>query len=219
MHVSFKFFNTFKSDHLKYEFFARLIALLARLLILMHQTIKTVFRLFFAGVIFLITAALIWTCISKTQEILQAETHYQKAKTISLDSTAQEQLVLVSNNKSPDNAIFIVVANNGFIAKINCEHYLSDICLDDYNQSHTRQIQHIELLQTRQLSYIKNVTFTDSRNKKQITLSYNENQLKQFYQHDISGLKFIVFGVALFALAAIYVSIRILRNFKSFLNK
>ncbi|MGE8684647.1 MAG: hypothetical protein ACN6OV_09240 [Acinetobacter sp.] len=185
----------------------------------MHQTIKTVFRLCFAAVIFLITAALILTCLSKTQEIVYADKYFHQAKNISLDSTANEQLVLLSNNQSPDKAIFILLANNGYIAKVHCEHYLKDICLDNFNKSHTRQIQHIDLIKVGQFHYIKQVSFTNSRSHQQHVLKYSDAQIKQFYQQDISGLKYIVFGVALFAIAAIYISIRILRNFKSFLNK
>ncbi len=185
----------------------------------MHQTIKTVFRLFFAAVIFIITAALILTCYSKTQEILRAEHYFSQAKTISLDSTPKEQLVLVSNNESPDRAIFIMLANNGYLAKMNCENYAQDICLDEFNQQHTRQIQHLDLLKIGQFQYIQNVSFTNSRTGQKKQLRYSDAQLKQFYQNDISGLKYTVFGMALFAFAALYVSYRIVRNFKSFLNK
>lgn len=185
----------------------------------MHQTIKTVFRLCFATVIFLVTAALVLTCFSKTQEIILADQYFSQAKTISLDSTTHEQLVLVSNNQSPENAIFILIANNGYLAKIQCEHYLNDICLDDFNKSHTRQIQHIDLLKIGQFQYIKQISFTDSRTHQKQVLKYSDSQLKTFYQNDVSGLKYIVFGIALFALAAIYTSVRILRNFKSFLSK
>src|SRR5690606_42148600 len=72
----------------------------------MHQTVKTIFRLCFASVIFLITLSLCFTCFAKIQEILQAEQHYQQATSIPLKSTAGEQYVLVSNNQRPDNAIF-----------------------------------------------------------------------------------------------------------------
>ena len=106
----------------------------------MHQTVKTIFRLCFASVIFLITLSLCFTCFAKIQEILQAEQHYQQATSIPLKSTAGEQYVLVSNNQRPDNAIFILIAGNGYVAKINCEHY-SALCSDEDNQSHTRQIR------------------------------------------------------------------------------
>ena len=129
----------------------------------MHQTVKTIFRLFFAVVIFLITLALFFSAYSKSKEILQADQQFQQAKHISLKSTDQEQLVLVSNNKRPDQAIFILIAQNGYIAKLNCEHYLQDICTDEYNQLHTRQIQQLDLLQVGQQHYIENIRYQDKR--------------------------------------------------------
>lgn len=185
----------------------------------MHQTVKTLFRLFFAVVIFLITLALFFSAYSKSKEILQADQHFQQAKHISLKSTAQEQLVLVSNNKRPDQAIFILIAQNGYIAKLSCEHYLQDICTDEYNQLHTRQIQQLDLLKVGQQHYIENITYQDSRTQKQQQWSYSKQQIQQFYQADIASLKYIVFSMVLFALAALYVSIRILRNFKKFLTR
>lgn len=185
----------------------------------MHQTVKTIFRLFFAVVIFLITLALFFSAYSKIKEILQADQQFQQAKHISLKSSAQEQLVLVSNNKRPDQAIFILIAQNGYIAKLNCIHYLQNICTDEYNQSHTRQIQQLDLLKVGQQHYIENITYQDSRTQKQQQWSYSKQQIQQFYQVDIDSLKYIVFSILLFALAALYVSIRILRNFKNFLTR
>lgn len=184
----------------------------------MHQTVKTIFRLFFAVVIFLITLALFFSAYSKSKEILQADQQFQQAKHISLKSTDQEQLVLVSNNKRPDQAIFILIAQNGYIAKLNCEHYLQDICTDEYNQLHTRQIQQLDLLKVGQQHYIENIRYQDSRTQKQQQWSYSTQQIQQFYQADIASLKYIVFSIVLFALAALYVSIRIIRNFKKFLT-
>ncbi|WP_407305297.1 hypothetical protein [Acinetobacter sp.] len=185
----------------------------------MHQTVKTLFRLFFAVVIFLITLALFFSAYSKSKEILQADQQLQQAKHISLKSTAQEQLVLVSNNKRPDQAIFILIAQNGYIAKLPCEHYQQDICTDEYNQLHTRQIAQLDLLKIGQLNYIKNITYQDSRTQKPQQLSYSTQQIQQFYQADITSFKYIVFSILLFAFAALYVSIRILRNFKKFLTR
>ena len=185
----------------------------------MHQTVKTIFRLFFAVVIFLITLALFFSAYSKSKEILQADQRFQQAKHISLKSTDQEQLVLVSNNKRPDQAIFILIAQNGYIAKLNCEHYLQDICTDEYNQLHTRQIQQLDLLQVGQQHYIENIRYQDSRTQKQQQWTYSTQQIQQFYQADIASLKYIVFSIVLFALAALYVSIRIIRNFKKFLTR
>src|SRR5690606_467297 len=103
----------------------------------MHHTVKTIFRLCFASVIFLITLSLYFTCFANIQEILQAEQHYQQATSIPLKSKEGEQYVLVSNNQRTDNTIFILIAGNGYVAKINCEHY-SSLCSDEDNQSHTR---------------------------------------------------------------------------------
>lgn len=185
----------------------------------MHQTVKTIFRLFFAVVIFLITLALFFSAYSKSKEILQADQQFQQAKHISLKSTDQEQLVLVSNNKRPDQAIFILIAQNGYIAKLNCEHYLQDICTDEYNQLHTRQIQQLDLLKVGQQHYIENIRYQDSHTQKQQQWTYSTQQIQQFYQADIASLKYIVFSIVLFALAALYVSIRIIRNFKKFLTR
>lgn len=184
----------------------------------MHQTVKTIFRLCFASVIFLVTLSLCFTSFAKIQEILQAEQHYQQATSIPLKSTASEQYVLVSNNQRPDNAIFILIAGNGYVAKINCEHY-STLCSDDYNQSHTRQIQNIDLIKAGNLFYIEKIQFRDSRASKETTLKYSKQDIQQFYQNDISNLKYTVFAITLFALAALFVSIKILRNFRRFLYK
>ena len=184
----------------------------------MQQTIRLVFRLCLAAIIFAITAALILTCLSKSIEIIQSEQKFTEAKKIHLQSSAKEQLVLLSNNKSPDEAIYIAIAQNGYIAKSNCSHY-PQICVDDYNQQHTRQIQNIDLLHAGQFYYIQQVQYTDSRTQERKTLSYSAAQIQQFYRADVSGLKYTVFGIGLFAIAALYVSIRILRNFKTFLGK
>ena len=185
----------------------------------MHQTVKTLFRLFFAVVIFLITIALFFSVYSKSKEILNADQTFQQAQHLSLKSTPQEQLVLVSNNKRPDQAIYILLAHNGYVAKVNCEHYLQDICTDAYNQSHTRQIKQINLVKIGQQHYIEHVNYQDSLTQKQQQWSYSKQQIQQFYQADISSLKYIVFSISLFALAALYVSIRIIRNFKQFLSR
>ena len=185
----------------------------------MHQTVKTIFRLFFAVVIFIITVALFVSVFSKTQEILNAEKNFKQAKMLSLKSSSSEQLVLVSNNKRPDQSIFIVIANNGFISKINCEPYLKDICTDEYNQLHTRQISQIDLLKIGQHTYIQQLNYQDSRTQKQQQLHYSKAQIQQFYQNDISKLKYIVFSILLFAFAALYVSVKIIRNFKKFLSQ
>ncbi len=184
----------------------------------MHQTVKTIFRLFFAGIIFLITLTLFLSIFSKSREIIKADQAFQYATQISLKSTPDKQLVLVSNNQRPDQAIYIVIAQNGYITKLNCQHYLQDICTDEYNQSHTRQIQQLELLKIGQQFYIQQINYKNSLTQKQQQWSYSKPQIEQFYQTDISDLKYHLFSMALFALAALYVSIRIIRNFKQFIH-
>jgi hypothetical protein len=185
----------------------------------MHQKVKTVFRLFFALLIFILTLALFLSVFSKGKDIFSAEQSFQQAKLISLKSTSNKQLVLVSNNQRPDQAIFILIAHNGFIRKLNCTHYLKDICTDEYNQLHTRQVSQIDLFKVGQYFYIQQLNYQDSRTQKQQHLQYSKAQIQQFYQHDISNLKDIVFSVLLFAFAALFVSIKIIRNFKTFLSR
>mgnify|MGYP000432100545 CR=1 FL=1 len=67
--------------------------------------------------------------------------------------------------------------------------------------------------------YIQKVNYTDSRTQKRQSLHYPDSQIRQFYAADISNLKYVVFGIGLFALAALYVSIRILRNLNKFIHK
>lgn len=184
----------------------------------MHQTVKTVFRICFATVIFMVTLALFLTCFAKFQEILQADHEYTNAQTIHLKSDAKNQFVLVSNNQNPDNAIFLHLAGQGYVAKIKCEHYKA-LCTDEMNQSHTRQIQNIDLLKVGTHWYIQKVLYRDSRTQKQQQFEYSSAELKQFYDNDIRNLKYVIFGVALFAFAALFVSIKIIKNFRRFLNK
>lgn len=183
----------------------------------MHQTVKIIFRLCFAAVIFMVTLSLFLTCFAKFQEILKAEQHYQQATHLPLKSSPDQQYVLVSNNQKPDQAIFILIAGNGYIAKVQCEHY-SALCSDNYNQSHTRQIQHIDLIKIGNLFYIEKLQFNDSRTGQITSLDYSKQEVQQFYQNDINNLKYIVFTIALFALAALFVSVKILKNFRRFLN-
>lgn len=184
----------------------------------MHQTIQLVFRICFAAVIFTVTAALILTGFAKSSEIFHAAQNFEQAKKIHLQSTAQQQFALLSNNKKPDEAVYVVIAQNGYIAKSSCSHY-PEICLDQYNQQQTRQIQTIDLLHAGNFHYIEKVSFTDSRTQQRHTFSYTPEQIQQFYQADVSSLKYATFGIGLFALAAVFVSFRILRNFKKFIRK
>ncbi|RFS27756.1 hypothetical protein DYI81_15320 [Acinetobacter sp. SWAC5] len=184
----------------------------------MHLTVKTVFRMCFAAVIFFITISLVWTCISKLNEIRLADQTFQNAQTIHLVSTKKEQLVLISNNQKPDPAIYIAIAQNGYIAKISCEHY-ANICTDQYNQQQTRQIHQVDLLKVGYNFYIHQVKYTDSRTQHSQEFKYDQAQIQQAYQQDINNLKYTVFGIGLFSCAALFVSFRILVNFKKFLNK
>ena len=184
----------------------------------MHKSILTVFRLFFAAVIFIVTLSLFVTCFAKFYEILQADENYAQAQHISLISNEKEQFVLVSNNQKPDNAIYVLIAGNGYVAKVSCDHY-AKLCSDDDNTSHTRQIQSINLFKAGQHTYIKNVSYTDSRTAQKSQLEFSPNEIEQFYKNDISNLKYVIFGVGLFALAALYVSVKILKNFRRFIGK
>lgn len=185
----------------------------------MHQTVKTVFRLFLATLIFLITLALMFTCAVKIQDIIQADKNFSQKQSFSLKSTQQEQFVLVSNNQNPDNALFVLIANNGYLAKISCAHHEADLCVDDYNKSHTRQISQANLVKAGQWFYIQDVAYRDSRSGKTAEFHYSDAQIQQFYQDDVSALKYTVFGIGLFTAIALYVSSRILRNFRRFLIK
>ena len=184
----------------------------------MHQTVKTVFRFCFACVIFIVTLALFLTCFAKFQEILQADQQYKQARTIALTSDANKQFVLVSNNQNPDNAIFIQVAGQGYVAKIRCEHYPL-LCKDEMNQSHTRQIQQVELLKVGSHWYIQQLSYKDSRTQKADHFEFSPTDVQQFYKNNINHLKYVIFGIALFALAALFVSVKIIRNFRRFLTK
>lgn len=184
----------------------------------MHHTVKTIFRMCFATVIFIITISLVWTCISKLNEIRLADQSFQNAQTIHLVSTVKEQLVLISNNQKPDPAVYIAIAQNGYIAKMSCTHY-PNICTEQYNQQQTRLIQQVDLLKVGHNFYINQVKYTDSRTQQSQQLKYDQLQIQQAYQQDVSNLKYTVFGIGLFASAAVFVSFRILRNFKKFLNK
>ena len=186
---------------------------------MIHQSAKTIFRIFFACVIFLITAALFLTVFTKSYEYYFANNTFSDKKNIQHSSTVSEQLVLVSNNQKPDESIYLVVANNGYIAKFSCQHYTKDICIDDYNQSHTRQIQNIDITQIGNYKYISQVSYIDSKNSNKSQLKFSDDQIKQFYKNDVEDLKYTIFVIFLFAIAALYVSIRIIRNFKTFIHK
>jgi hypothetical protein len=185
----------------------------------MHQTVKTVFRLCLATLIFLITLALMFTCAVKIQDILNAEKNFSQKQSFILKSNDKQQFVLVSNNQNPDNALFILIANNGYLAKVSCEHHVTDLCVDAYNKSHTRQINQANVVKAGQWFYIQDVAYRDSRSGKTAEFHYSDAQIQQFYQDDVSALKYTVFGIGLFTAIALYVSSRILRHFRRFLTK
>lgn len=175
--------------------------------------------MFFALIIFLTTFALLLTCFAKSKEILNADQAFAAAESFKMNSSPDQTLLLLSNNQAPDDQIYLHIAHQGNIAKLSCAHYLNDICVGDYNQQHTRQIQSIELFKVGQLNYIQQVTYRDTRTQQIKTLRYSTTQIQQFYRSDVSNLKYVVFGVFLFVLIALYVSLRIARNFKQFLNR
>lgn len=149
---------------------------------------------------------------------MQAEQSFQQGQSLRLNSSPNQQYVLVSNNQKPDQAIFVLIAGNGYIAKSSCEHY-PNLCLDEDNQSHSRQIMQIQLFKAGQFSYIEQVSYRDSRSGQFAEFTYDKNQIQQFYQQDITSLKYIVFAIALFALSALLVSFKLIKNFRQFLNK
>lgn len=184
----------------------------------MHQTIKTIYRLCFASVIFLVTLSLLLTCFSKTYAILQANQDYAERQRIHLSSDSQQQFVLLSDNKKSNQALYILLAGQGYLSKMNCQHYPT-LCTEEYNQSHTRQIQTADLVKTGNFSYLENIQFRDSRTGQSSQLHVTEQQIAQFYKDDLSNLKYSVFAIALFACAALFVSFKLIRNFRRFLTK
>ena len=93
------------------------------------------------------------------------------------------------------------------------------MCIDAENQTHRRQIDTLGLKKIGQQHYIQHIQFHDSQTQKVSRFNYNDAQIQTFFQQDIQQLKYVVFGIAIFALIALYVSFRILRNFKQFLRK
>ena len=102
---------------------------------------------------------------------------------------------------------------------MSCEHYAQDLCIDAENQTHRRQIDTLGLKKIGQQHYIQHIQFHDSQTQKVSRFNYTDAQIQTFFQQDIQQLKYVVFGIAIFALIALYVSFRILRNFKQFLRK
>lgn len=185
----------------------------------MHQTLKIVVRLILATCIFLITAALILTCITKSYEIWSAQDEY-KNKQISHIRTDENHIYrLLSNNKKPHQAFYIILQDQGYIAKFNCENYINSLCIDKYNEVGTRIVQNATFQNIGQHSYIQNIEFLDSQTNMIGSFNWSQKEIDALYAEDMKGLKFIVVGISIFALIAIYCSFRIIRNFRRFLEK
>jgi hypothetical protein len=184
----------------------------------MHNTVKTVYRLCLAVIIFIVTLALLFTCGHKTREILHAEQSYQNARQVDLVSTATRQFVLVSKSEKPDRGVFLLIAGQGYISKMNCDHYPS-LCVAQYDQSHTRQITRMSLINIDQHVYLKQLEFNDTRSGKSTQLSFDHEQIRNAYLTDMNNLKYSVFAIALFSCAALFVTFKILRNFRRFIGK
>ncbi|WP_151978469.1 hypothetical protein [Acinetobacter soli] len=185
----------------------------------MHQSIKTVVRLVSATCIFLITAALILTFYSKAKEIWNAEDEYTHKQISQIQSDATHTYRLLSNNKKPNQAFYIVLQDRGYIAKLNCEHYLASLCTDRYNEIGTRVIQDATFQTFGTHSYLEKIRYMDTQTNMPGSYTWSEQDIKSLYAQDMSNLKYVLFGVGIFALIALYCSYRILRNFKQFLKK
>ena len=81
----------------------------------MHQTIKKIFRLSLAICIFVITAALVITCLIKAQDILNSNELYESRKVVHFDTDADHQYILMSNNQKPDQSALIVLKDHGYV--------------------------------------------------------------------------------------------------------
>lgn len=185
----------------------------------MHQTLKIVVRLILATCIFLITAALILTCITKSYEIWSAQDEYKNKQISHIRTNENHTYRLLSNNKKPHQAFYIVLQDQGYIAKFNCENYINSLCIDKYNEVGTRIVQNATFQNIGQHSYIQNIEFLDSQTNMIGSFNWSQKEIDALYAEDMKGLKFIVVGISIFALIAIYCSFRIIRNFRRFLEK
>ncbi|OTG81041.1 hypothetical protein [Acinetobacter sp. ANC 4648] len=181
------------------------------------MNIKTVFRSFYAAIIFIITLILIWTSIVKAQEVLQA--NHVQPRSFSLQSNEKIEYRLSSQRSKSDQNIYVHIPNQGYIVKISCAHYLQDICTDVDNQNQSRKILNLDLVAYKHNVYIKNLKYINTETMQQKAIQYTEQQIRDFYNTDIQNLKYQLFSMVLFSLFALYVSFRVLRNFKSFLAK
>ncbi|WP_111859878.1 hypothetical protein [Acinetobacter sp. CFCC 10889] len=178
---------------------------------------KIIFRYFFATLIFIVSALLIWTTVVKTYEAFTA--HQVQAQFTHLASTTNKEFRLVSNNQKPDQKIFITIPNQGYIFTISCEHYMNSLCTDADNQHYFRQIKAIDLIHYRSHHYIQNISYQNTQSLENKHFHFDQQQITAFYAKDIESLKFQLILLWFFSLFAIYVCIRILRDFQTFLNK
>ncbi|MCU4414010.1 hypothetical protein KTH71_08160 [Acinetobacter sp. WU_MDCI_Axc73] len=184
----------------------------------MHQNIKKVFRLSLAICIFVITAALVITCLIKAQDILNSNKLYEGRKVVHFDTDASHQYILMSNNQKPDQSALIVLKDHGYVMKLSCEHYLKTICTDQYNLFSTRYIRKATIQSVGNYLYFQNIQWIDIQNNQSTTLTWSQQDIQQFYQKDIDNLKYILAALLLFSLSGLYVCYRILQNFKQFLK-
>ncbi|MPW44041.1 hypothetical protein [Acinetobacter guerrae] len=184
----------------------------------MHQTIKKVFRFSLAICIFVITAALVVTCIVKTQDILKSSETYESRKTIKFDTDSNHQYILMSNNQKPDQSALIVLKDHGYVVKLSCEHYLKTVCTDQYNLFSTRYIRKATIQSIGNYVYFQNIQWADIQNNQLTALSWSQQDIQQLYQNDIDNLKYILGALILFSLSGLYVCYRIIRNFRKFIG-
>lgn len=181
------------------------------------MTLKMLFRCFYAFVLILITAMLIWTCVIKTLELTHIKNTADNVTTFA--SNTQTEYRLLSNNKKPDQKILITIPNQGYIAEINCEHYLNTLCTDADNQHPFRKINKITLQNYGNKSYIQDISYTNTQDMQQKSFQFKQVDIQSFRALDKTTLIHQIISLCLFALFAIYVCFRILKDFRRFLNK
>lgn len=184
----------------------------------MHQTIKKIFRLSLAICIFVITAALVITCLIKAQDILNSNELYESRKVVHFDTDVDHQYILMSNNQKPDQSALIVLKDHGYVTKLSCEHYLKTVCTDQYNLFSTRYIRKATIQSIGNYLYFQNIQWIDIQNNQPTALTWSQQDIQQLYQNDIDNLKYILGALILFSLSGLYVCYRIIRNFRKFIG-
>lgn len=179
---------------------------------------KIVFRYFFATLIFLVSAILMWTTLVKSYEAWTAPK--VQPQLTHLESTLNnKEFRLVSNNQKPDQKIFITVPNQGYIFTVSCEHYLNTLCKDQDNQHYFRLIKSLDLVHYQSHHYIQKIRYQNTQTLQNAEFAFTSQQINMFYAHDIKNMRYQLILLWFFSLFALYVSMRILRNFQAFLNK